>query len=475
MRLRALHAGIALTTLALASCASGHHTATSASTTTSPDAPASPTSAAKGATGAATAQTAQWWTYDGDSSRPGRAPDGPQTGTSVRRLWQSPGLDGDVYAQPLIVGDRIYIATENNTVYALRANDGGIVWQANLGKPVSGSSLPCGNVDPVGITGTPVVDRNAGRLYAVGMLQPHRHVLFALDIATGKQVAQKDVDAPGSDARVQNQRAALSLSRGTIFVPFGGRFGDCGDYHGRITSVASTATGFGATTSYTLPTQREGGFWTPPGAVIAGDGSLFITSGNSSSSGTYDYGNSVVHLTPALDLVDAWAPKNWKALNASDGDVNSTGAVLVGGNRIFQIGKQGLGYLLDATHLGGIGGELHSTQVCNGSGAYGAVAQDNGTLFVPCTNGVVQVHVTSDALSRGWAASMTSPGPTVVSNGIVWTINSKAGDLVALDEATGRTLGTQHLGDVPSRFTSPGLGNGEIVAAANRTVYAFGR
>jgi outer membrane protein assembly factor BamB len=84
-----------------------------------------------------------------------------------------------VYAQPLVVGDRVIIATENDTVYALNAADGTTVWKQHLGEPVSGSSLPCGNVDPVGITSTPAVDVDGGRIYAVGMVQPSHHVLLA--------------------------------------------------------------------------------------------------------------------------------------------------------------------------------------------------------------------------------------------------------------------------------------------------------
>ena len=167
------------------------------------------------------------------------------------------GLDGEVYAEPLIVADRIIVATENDTVYALRATTGAIIWQTHLGTPVAGSSLPCGNVDPVGITSTPVVDAAAGRVYAVGMVQPARDVLFDLDLASGKLVASKPVDVAGADPKVHNQRSALSLSGGKVYIPYGGRFGDCGDYHGRVVSVSVSGTGLGVVTPYTLPTQRR--------------------------------------------------------------------------------------------------------------------------------------------------------------------------------------------------------------------------
>src|SRR5262249_20304221 len=161
-----------------------------------------------------------------------------------------------VYAQPLIVGDRVIVATANDTVYALRASDGGVEWHTHLGDPVPASALPCGNVDPVGITSTPVVDGAANRVYAVGMVQPGRHVLFALALDTGRRVASTRVDAEGADPAVHNQRSALTLANGKVYVPYGGRFGDCGDYHGRVVSVAVNGTSLGTPRSYTLPTKR---------------------------------------------------------------------------------------------------------------------------------------------------------------------------------------------------------------------------
>src|SRR5438105_2545771 len=372
MRLALRGAGLALVICMFGACSSGGHRAGGSSTT----APSTVSPAVTSTTRNSTAATAHWTTYDGDVARTGLAADGPAPAPGVRQQWKSPTLDGDVYAQPLAVADRVVIATENDTVYSLRASDGAIVWKRHLGEPVPGSSLPCGNVDPVGITSTPVVDVRANRVYVVGMVQPTQHVLFALDATTGLVVASTRADARGADPAVQNQRGALALSHGTIFIPYGGRFGDCGDYRGRLVTVAASASALGSPASYTLPTEREGGFWAPPGPAVAKDGSVFLASGNSSSGGNYDYGNSVVRLTTSLTLVDSWAPTNWAALNRTDTDVGSTSPVLLPGTRIFQIGKQGIGYLLDAEHLGGIGGELRSADICNGVAVFGGIAHD---------------------------------------------------------------------------------------------------
>jgi hypothetical protein len=299
-------------------------------------------------------------------------------------------------------------------------------------------------------------------------------VLFELDMSGGRVITSTKVDAPGADPTTQNQRAALTLSNSRVYVPFGGRFGDCGVYHGRVVAVPVSARGLGAITAYTLPTQGAGGFWAPPGAAAGSDGSLYLASGNSASHSTYDYGNSVVRLTPNLRLVDAWAPADWASLNGRDADIGSTSPTLLRNNRLFQIGKSGIGYLLDASHLGGIGGELHQGRVCDGQGAYGSVAHDANTLFVPCSIGIVQVTVTGNTFKVGWHTSVDVPGPAVVSKGTVWTIATGSGALVALDANSGHTISTTQIGSVPSRFTSPALADGHLIVAADRTIAAYG-
>jgi outer membrane protein assembly factor BamB len=438
-----------------------------ASVTTSGDSSATSTTTVLGSGG-------QWATYFGDTARSGVALGGPASLGAFRKEWVSPRLDGDLYAQPLLVGNRIVIATEGDSVYSLDASDGTIVWKTHLGEPVPRSSMPCGNVDPVGITSTPVVDPSANRIYVVGMVQPGRHMLFELDLLSGRLIDSVRVDADGADPLVHNQRAALALSNGKLFIPYGGRYGDCGDYHGRVVSVSVSPSGLGSVASYTLPTQGQGGFWAPPGAAVANDGTLYLTSGNSSSTTSYDYGNSVVRLSAELKLIDSFAPTNWAMLNRGDADLGSTGPVLLPASRVFQVGKSGIGYLLDAEHLGGVGGELHSGTVCNGGRAFGGIARDGNTLFVPCSSGIVQVIVTGDTFSVGWTAPLATPGPTIIAGAAVWTVATSSGDLVALDPASGKTVSSEPIGSVPSQFTSPAAGLGRVVIGAERRLLAFG-
>jgi outer membrane protein assembly factor BamB len=148
--------------------------------------------------------------------------------------------------------------------------------------------------------------------------------------------------------------------------------------------------------------------------------------------------------------------------------------VLLPGNRVFQVGKNGIGYLLDAEHLGGIGGQLHSGAVCDGGSAFGGVAHDGDTLFVPCSNGVVQVIVSGDTFNVGWTAPLSKPGPTIITGGAVWTVATRDGDLVALDPRSGTTITSEPIGPVPSQFTSPAAGLGLVVVGSERKLSAFG-
>jgi hypothetical protein len=115
----------------------------------------------------APARTPSWTVYhDGPAGRGVAA--GVGSVDTAARAWTSPALDGQLYGEPLVFGDRVFVATENDTVYALSAATGAIIWSARLGTPVPSTLLPCSNINPtVAITGTPVID-------------PARHVIFVV-------------------------------------------------------------------------------------------------------------------------------------------------------------------------------------------------------------------------------------------------------------------------------------------------------
>ena len=223
----------------------GGTSSTAGSTSTVPGGASSTSSGSPSSTQPAGAQAGgDWPTYDHDAARSGMSSDQEALG-SVRRVWTSAGFDGALYAQPLIVGDRVFVASEGNYRVRTRRRDGrdrsgSGTWE----KPVPASELPCGNIDPSGITGTPVVAVGTATLFVVANLRsgPH-HELFALDLSTGAVRWHRPIDPPGLAPAVEQQRGALALSGGRVYVPFGGLYGDCGQYKGAVVSVAADGSG----------------------------------------------------------------------------------------------------------------------------------------------------------------------------------------------------------------------------------------
>ena len=215
-----------------------------------------------------------WPTYHLDNLRDGyqfRA--SPLSTLSVQ--WNA-ALDGPVYGEPLLVGGRIFAATENDTVYALSRTTGAVLWSAHLGSPEPLSSLPCGDIDPLGITSTMVYDPDTNRLYAVGELLGGTHDLFGINAGTGAVEVKVPLDPPLGTAIAFQQRGALTLLNGRIYVPYGGLYGDCGNYIGQVVSVTTAGSGL---QSYAVPTAREAGIWGTGGGVVDGP-NLLYASGN---------------------------------------------------------------------------------------------------------------------------------------------------------------------------------------------------
>ncbi|HEY8761756.1 MAG TPA: PQQ-binding-like beta-propeller repeat protein [Candidatus Dormibacteraeota bacterium] len=385
---------------------------------------------------------------------------------SITPAW-SASLDAAQYAQPVLALGHVFAATENDSVYSFDATTGALAWRQHLGDPIRGGSLPCGNIDPSGITSTPVVDPATATIYAAGFVQPGRHVLWALDTATGAIRWQRTIDPPALSPRVHQQRSALTLSKGRVYVPYGGLWGDCGDYRGWV--VASAADGSGDLLSYRVKSSREGGIWAPGGAAVDPAGNLFVSVGNAEGPGV-NYGNAVIRLTPDLAEADYWAPANWASLNASDTDVGSITPALLQNNLVFQAGKAGIGYLIRANPMGGVGGEVFSSRVCNGLD-YGAVAYAPPFLYVPCRDvGVTALKLGSSRFDIAWKVAAGGNTP-VVAGGWLWTIGGTTLVQVALDS-----------GAVKSRTTLPGAaafatvsaGYGRLYVPAGSVLIAFG-
>jgi outer membrane protein assembly factor BamB len=408
---------------------------------------------------------ARWPTYHRTNDRNGNVA-GFVAPAHLARAWDVK-LDGSVYAQPLVVGDDVIVATENDTVYALDVSTGAQRWMRHLAEPVSQSDLPCGNIDPLGITGTPAYDEATHSVFVVTETTGARHDLVALDAVSGATRFTRNLDVTNRDPRAEQQRAALLVANGRVYVAFGGLFGDCGNYVGYVTAVATD--GSGATTHYEVPTSREGGIWAASGPAAAADGTVYVAVGNGASTGgSYDGSDSVLRLAPDLSRrLDFFAPSNWGSENARDADLGSTGPLLVRGSRVLIGGKGSQVYLLDANHLGGIGGQLATV---NGCRSFGGMAFDAGAAFVPCTDGVLRVDVLPSTITRRWQARGIAGSP-VVGGGAVWTLGSN-GVLHALDATSGRELASANVGDV-TRFASPVLAGGRVLVGTTNGVVAL--
>ena len=167
-------------------------------------------------------------------------------------------------------------------------------------------------------------------------------------------------------------------------------------------------------------------------------------------------------------------PRAWEALNLNDTDLGSVAPTLLGNDTIFQIGKQGIGYLLNETNLGGIGGEEFSLKVCDGS--FGGTAYFAGVIYIPCAGGLFAVKVQtspSPTFSNLWNNTSTSFGPPIIAGGVIWTLDSSSHALYALALNNGTQLfSSTGLGGVV-HFETPSSANGLIFAAGNDVIYAF--
>ncbi|HEX2911473.1 MAG TPA: PQQ-binding-like beta-propeller repeat protein [Chloroflexia bacterium] len=434
------------------------------STSTAPATSAAVTTAPAG-TIASTGTNADWPTYHRDNARTGYV-SGVNDPRSLSKKW-SVDLDGAVYAEPLVVGSHLLVATEGNSLYSLNTTSGQIEWHTNIASPVPRSALPCGNIDPLGITGTPVYDPASGLVFAIAEISGPAHQLVGVDIQNGQVRLRRSADPPGMDPRPHQQRAALALSQGMVYIAYGGFFGDCGNYHGMV--VASRTDGQGDLLSYQVPTAREGGIWAPPGPAIDSQGRVFVSVGNGSeTNGAWDHSDSVLRLSPDLKLEDGFAPQNWAAENARDADLGSLAPVLLPNGLVFIAGKGSTAYSLKADKLGGVGGQLEAKSLCS---AYGGAASVGNRIFVPCTSGLLDVTVAGDGkMTTGWQANSQIDGSPIVAGQTVYTVD-RNGTLYALNSENGQPRASLVIGPT-SRFATPTVSGGLVFVGTMKGVVA---
>lgn len=451
--------------------------------------------------------------YQGGAKRTGHYTSEALTYFSVPRLQQDAlfrlqePLDGPMYAQPLFVEngvngkDAILMATSSNMIYAVNADTGAILWRRQLpGSPVSRSSLPCGNINPYGVVGTPVIDENSKTIYLSAMTTFNdgdsiKHLIYGLSLEDGSILPNWPVDVTQSLAlqgkvftpNVQGQRGALTILNGRVYVTYGGHFGDCGNYHGWVVAVNlnnPTLVEGWATAA------RGGGIWAPGG--VSSDGEhVYVTTGNTFGARGWSGGNAVIRLDANVNFSgqdsDFFAPTDWSSLDSRDADLSTAPMhTNIGSARgtktpvTIAFGKDGRMFVLDPQNLGGVGSGLmtHSGAASVFSAPTALELEDSTVVAFNgmaqrCPNGArgnvgafkIQSTGASGApfsVSTQWCsnvsigrAGLISSTSTGSQNPIVWAVKTSSGGLIAWRADTGAVLFEESARASVSTFQTP--------------------
>lgn len=426
----------------------------------------------------ACAPQGEWLQADGDSAHTGV--DIFDNLSPLRPAWANPLDAGAVYGQPLVADGRVFVVTERDDVYALDAHDGHVLWEHNIGTPLTNVQgvTGCGDIDPLGITSTPVVDPATNTLYVVGevtaggSLPAVTHQLVGFNIVSGAVVRSADADPPlpsGENARYLLQRASLALANGRVYVGFGGNAGDCGIYHGWLVGVGESAST--PAVSFEVASDGYGGaIWESGGPAVDNAGNVYVTTGNANPQPPAGpdpkaFTESAVKLGPDLGTPLA----SYKdTLAGGDDDLGTDAPTVLGNGDVFVVGKTDVGYLLNGANLQPV---ATIPGVC-GSDPDGANAEDFGlnTLYVPCRGGGLQeIKLGTDTV--GWRAGAVNGSPILV-GGELWALQYPGGTLEQLDPATGTVLQRLSVGSVPT-FASPSAALGLLLVGTTNGVVAY--
>src|SRR5438552_3285344 len=418
-------------------------------------------------------------------------------------------ISGNVYAQPLYIeggpnGPMIIAVTESNNVYALNATTGTVIWQRIDIGPAVTSGLPCGNINPAGTIGTPVVDLASRRLFFDALIagSPIKHFIYSLNVDTGATNAGWPVDVNATanyngitfETLRQEERGALALVNGIVYVPYSGYFGDCNPYHGWVVGVDinnPAAVGAWATTAL------GGGIWGHSG--VASDGTnMFVITGNTfNTGGNWMGGEAIIRLQAGPVFSDFWAPPNWFLLDQSDTDVGGVSATLIDvpgatpSQLVLALGKDGMAYLLNRNNLGGVSLPVASVSLPSAVRGQSAATYHTtqGTYFVFHTenNAVAAYKITPTnppTIVLAWSMSQSGLGSVFVTstdgtnNVIVWVAGGGGdGRLHAFNGDTGAVVyaggGANELMTATRKWNTGIVARGRIYYPADNKIYAF--
>jgi hypothetical protein len=444
-------------------------------------------------------------------SRDGLYIDAGFTPSSAAKLTRDTNFDGtisgNVHAQPLYIeggpgGPMIIVVTASNNVYALNATTGAVIWSRTDIGPAVTSGLLCGNENPVGIIGTPAVDLTSRSLFFDALISgnPIKHFIFSLNVDTGATHSGWPVDVhltvPGFDDRVQEDRGALAVVNGIVYVPYSGYFGDCGDYHGTVVGVHIDDPSMVAAWA----TDAEGGgIWGHSG--VASDGTnMFVITGNTFTTQGQQWsgGEAIVRLQagPVFtgNPTDFWAPVLWQSLDANDTDLGGCSAILIDvpgatpSQLALALGKDGNAYLVNRNNLGGVAAPVAELDNVDGvirgqsSAAYTTAL---GTYFVFRASGEIRAYkitaTNPPTITFAWNATQSGQGSPWVTttdgtnNAIVWVVGAQGDSkLHGYNGDTGEVIytGTDQMTGT-RKWNSGMVARGSIYVANDNKVYKF--
>ena len=448
----------------------------------------------------ASAPNGSWTIYHHDNAHTG-FDNSQSTAATASTGWASAALDGTVYGEPLVYNGFVYVGTLAGTVYALDQATGVVSWSTNVGAPQPVLSGQCGNVNPLGILGTPVIDTTAGRIYVSEILSADRlwHV-FAIDLGTHAVVLNYAIPnsiGTGFDWTIQQERGALTLSldRSHVYVPFGGRAGDCGPYHGWVVGVPTS--GAGSPEVYESPSTASG-VWAAGGPLVDdATGNVFFATGNAIPCSGAVNSDSVIRTSAALGAATSFfQPQDWAAnWCGPDLDLGSASPVLISPSLLFMAGKYGQGFLLNPANLGGLNGQKFPSpspyvgaDVCAGShsdATFGSFAYAAPRVYLECDgHGIVSLTVNTAAPSFSvcdascnaagtWQAggSMTF-GPPIVAGGVVWAVDIGGSGLYGFQASTGAQLFHSAAFGV-THFSTPSEAGGQVFVSSDNIIRSF--
>jgi len=475
-------------------------------------------------------------------------------------------IDGVSDASPLYVANvnipgqgfhnMVFVATEHDSVYAFDAEGlvSGPLWKVSFINPAAGittiTPADTGDCCPSdmpfesGITGTPVIDPATGTLYVVaitkevsGNTTKFVQRLHALDITTGAEkfggpvIIQASVPGTGDgssgsqlpfDPLHENQRGALLLTNGTVFIAWGGH-ADKPPYHGWV--LGYNAATFQQVMAYSsTPNGSAGGIWqSGDGLTTDSTGRIYFVTGNGlfdANSGGKDYGDSVIALNQDGTVSDYFTPYDQSKMSSLDLDLGSGGVLLLpdqGGlhpHVAITAGKNGTIYVIDRDNLGHFN-SANDNQILQSlvnsfpggtytTGNFKAPVFFNGHVYFSADSDNIKAFAVTNGLLSTSPTSQTSllpgyPGATLAisANGstgaILWAVerfgtdqtgsgtvapgvlhaydaNNLASELYNSNQAAG---GRDAM-DFAAKWAAPLIANGRVFVASNSQLAIYG-